>query len=642
MSKERVILCGGLAAPDSEAKEKTVRLQLAGKDPNVTLKISDISKKMVSNIPPMLVDLLEVATYVYCADQATTRGGSGVKDYGAKWRRQFHFHIPVREPKLWSSEAVLTALRDGLGFLSDDEYEFNFKKMATPPPVTAYLEFKEETGFQAEEVILFSGGLDSLGGAIQEAVVAKRKVAFVSHRSAPKIVKCQKDLLVDLKDRCAIKPFHVPVWVHNSANARARDFTQRSRSFLFAALAAVVARIFDLWRIRFYENGVVSINLPIAPQVVGGRATRTTHPQVLNGFSDIFTALFEKPFAVENPFLWSTKAEVVKSIRDAGCGDLIRHTTSCTRVRDSEKLKTHCGECSQCLSRRFATLAAGCSDQEDPEEMYSIDLLTGEREPGGSRTMLESYVRTAKRIKDMSDIAFFSEFGESNRVTQHVRGLSVDDAASRILDLHKRHATEVSGVISKGFQDYVEEIRGGILPEDCLLILDFPDKYKRQATYENIPAPTLLALKEIQDGETNRALLARIMGSFRLEGVNKKIGARQLLFTYLLFKSPQPYLVDGEQITVVPEGEALREFQKWINAGYLKYSGEDQGKPNHRLQKMWGEFIRQIGTEKKLKPLFTNKHRDINGQKLFGLCLRPNEKQVLIPNVQGLFQKTNI
>jgi len=128
MSNERVILCGGLTAPDSEAKEKTVRLQLAGKDPNVTLKISDISKKMVSNIPPMLVDLLEVATYIYCADQATTRGGNGVKDYGAKWRRQFHFHIPVREPKLWSSEAVLTALRDGLGFLSDDEYEFNFKK----------------------------------------------------------------------------------------------------------------------------------------------------------------------------------------------------------------------------------------------------------------------------------------------------------------------------------------------------------------------------------------------------------------------------------------------------------------------------------------------------------------------------------
>ena len=83
-------------------------------------------------------------------------------------------------------------------------------------------------------------------------------------------------------------------------------------------LGAIVARIFDLWRIRFYENGVVSINLPISPQVVGGRATRTTHPQVLNGFAEIFSTICQKPFAVENPFRWLTKAEVVKTIRDRG------------------------------------------------------------------------------------------------------------------------------------------------------------------------------------------------------------------------------------------------------------------------------------------------------------------------------------
>ena len=164
-----------------------------------------------------------------------------------------------------------------------------------------------------------------------------------------------------------------------------------------------------------------------APQVVGGRATRTTHPQVLNGFSEIFSAIFQKPFAVENPFCWMTKAEVVKSIRDRGCGDLIKHTVSCTHVWEMTKLKTHCGTCSQCIDRRFGTLSAGCSDSEDPEEMYDVDLLRGERAPGESRTMLESYVGMAKRVRSMSDTAFFTEFGEVHRVTQHIQGMNVHE-----------------------------------------------------------------------------------------------------------------------------------------------------------------------------------------------------------------------
>ena len=74
MSVERVILCGSLAATGGGSKKGTVRLHLWGKHANVNLKISDISERMVANIPPVLVDLLEVATYVYCADQVTTRG----------------------------------------------------------------------------------------------------------------------------------------------------------------------------------------------------------------------------------------------------------------------------------------------------------------------------------------------------------------------------------------------------------------------------------------------------------------------------------------------------------------------------------------------------------------------------------------
>lgn len=642
MGNKRLILCGGLNVPGGVSEKPAVSLSLWGNQSNVALKLSDISQKMVANISPVLIDLLEIATYVYCADQATTRGGATGQEYGARWRRQFRFHIPVRVPDLWSSASVGTALRDTLGFLSDDEYHFTFKKLAKPPPVDEYLDFgpADESGFPAEEVVLFSGGLDSLGGAVQETIVGKRSVALVSHRSSPKIASRQKALLEDLqRHRPAKKPFHVPVWV-NKEKPLGKEYTQRTRSFLYASLAAVVARIFGLSRIRFYENGVVSINLPISPQVVGGRATRTTHPQVLNGFADLFSAIFEQPFAVENPFSWMTKAQVVQSIRAAGCGDLIKHTVSCTHVWEMTTLKTHCGTCSQCIDRRFATLAAGCPDSEDPEEMYDADLLRGDRTAGESRTMLESYVSTARRVKAMADTTFFTEFGEVHRVTRHIRGMKVDDAASRILNLYKRHAAEVCDVIAKGIKDYAQEISDGKVPSTCLLILALPDEYKRPVTYAAPTCAPMLILDEIKDGETNRGLLARIVGKGRFEGVNKKLGSRELFFIQLLFRSQQTHDFAGERLTVCTGEEVAQELLKWGDAGYLKFAGKDRDKPDHRILKMWGEFVRQIEKEKNLQKLFTNAHRDANGQRLYAVHLRPNEKQIVVSSIPALFQTT--
>lgn len=132
MSSERVILCGGLPPPASTRGRQALALDVRQPDGNVTLKVQDISGRMTASMPPVLVDLLEVAAYVYSADQAVTRGGSTSQDYGSGWRRRFEFHIPVRLPDLWSSAPVRNALCAALGFLSDDEYEFNVIVRRTP------------------------------------------------------------------------------------------------------------------------------------------------------------------------------------------------------------------------------------------------------------------------------------------------------------------------------------------------------------------------------------------------------------------------------------------------------------------------------------------------------------------------------
>ena len=306
---DHIILCGGARAPRWADPDQLVRLELAGEEANVDLEIIDISRRLTSDVPDFLTDLIEIASYVYCADQAVTRGGEGVLDFGGHWRRHFTFHIPVRMPSLWASQNVIDVLRKTLSVLSEDTYEFRFVKRSNAVPMQQYLKFGESGSAteDLDEVLLFSGGVDSLGGTVQEAVLDKRRTALVSHRSNPKVFSRQKRLVEGLQAICHKNPpLHVPVWVHRRGSS-GREYSQRSRSFLYASLAFTVARVFGLQRIRFYENGVVSLNLPISEQAIGARATRTTHPQVLGGFTELFSLLIQERFTVENPFLLAHK-----------------------------------------------------------------------------------------------------------------------------------------------------------------------------------------------------------------------------------------------------------------------------------------------------------------------------------------------
>jgi hypothetical protein len=172
---ERLVLCGGAKRTGNDS---TLRLALDGRSQNVTLKLEDISKRLVKNVPDLLIDLVEIAAYVYCADQAASRGGEAQFGMGSDWRRRFRFVIPVRHPDHWSNPKVLEPLGDALSFLSEDDYAFEFEKAANPVPLGNYLELSEESGaFKADEVVPFSGGLDSLSGAIEELSAGAKSVA---------------------------------------------------------------------------------------------------------------------------------------------------------------------------------------------------------------------------------------------------------------------------------------------------------------------------------------------------------------------------------------------------------------------------------------------------------------------------------
>lgn len=472
MADERVILCGGVAAPRGVRNSACLPLRLDGVGRNVFRELDDIYRGIFTPLPAAFADLLDIACYVYAADQAVPRSGANEGDFAANWRRALSFRVPVRVPDLWRSPAVLDALVSTLSFLSEDEYRFDFLPVVSPDTPFGSLDFGS-TRYDGcvDEVVLCSGGLDSIGGAVREVVTDRRKVLLVNHRSNPKPGP-RYERLVEHLDRHAgdRRPFHVRVRV-NKDSRLSLETTQRSRSFLFATLGAVFARMIGLPRVRFYENGVVSLNLPIGRQVLGARASRTTHPRVLAGFSRLFSLLADGPFAVENPFLPFTKTDVVKSILDAGCGDLIRDTVSCAETRGRSNRHPHCGDCSQCIDRRFGVLAAGAAEF-DPADGYEVDLLAGSREGEGARTLLASYLDMTNRVGRMTADEFAGRFGEVSRVLRHLPG-HPRDALAEVYRLYRRHAEQVNGAVDQELAaaGATGRFRDPGLPPDCLIRL---------------------------------------------------------------------------------------------------------------------------------------------------------------------------
>lgn len=488
---EHLIRCGGLGRPAKGVK--TLDLNLRGQERNVILKKSEITDRLGGAVPDALADLLDIAAYVYAADSAIWRGDNDDRRLGARWRRQFRFNIPVRQPSLWSSSAVMPALVETLSFLSEDDFSFEFERLELETPESPHLDLGTPADFVPDDVILFSGGLDSLAGALEALAAGGRKVALVSHHSVPTVASPQLNLVNDLRKRFgANRVMHIPVWM-NLVDGVGREWTHRTRSFLFTALATVTARLLGLDRFSFYENGTVSLNLPPVAQVVGSRATRSTHPQALVGFRRLLSSIIGQPFDVENPYAWLTKTQIVERIASNGGADLIRHSRSCTRVRDRTNQHPHCGRCSQCIDRRFAALAARQADA-DPAGAYEIDLFTGARPEGPDREMALAFVRSSTMVKNMDDLAFFTRYGEISRIVGQFDE-PADAVAGRILKLYREHASAVCGVFDAAVGYHASQLREGSLPTDCLLKLvvaergESPTYAVAETPPESPPAP---------------------------------------------------------------------------------------------------------------------------------------------------------
>ena len=114
------IFCGDVEQPPS-IDDNTILLDVAAakSDPaRVQLRAEEITRKMLGKIPDRLADLLDIACYVYCADQLTRRDTKLMARLGGDWQRDFRFIVAVRDFAFWSNREVLNQLESTLRALA--------------------------------------------------------------------------------------------------------------------------------------------------------------------------------------------------------------------------------------------------------------------------------------------------------------------------------------------------------------------------------------------------------------------------------------------------------------------------------------------------------------------------------------------
>jgi len=586
----RLFVCSGARVDATDAVavgRRLVELESVGNNANVHICFENVAKVFHRTISSRLVDFLEIASYVYSADCATSRGTAWTDDESTEpWGRDFAFVIPVRDLDFWDSPAIKHRLAEVLSFLSNDKYSFNFIPSEHDRDDQQYFAFgdNEDWPFYApERVIMFSGGLDSLAGAAETARRGENLV-LVSHRPVSTLASRQKKLFEEFQKEFPQQSLHVPVWI-NKSERLGQESTQRTRSFLYSALGTVVAESVQADGVRFFENGIVSLNLPVADEAIRARASRTTHPIALELLTSLSKAVTGRTFTVDNPYLFKTKTDIVSSLSTSRAAHLIPYTCSCAHSMFKSRSQWHCGTCSQCIDRRFAVAAAGLL-AHDSDTDYVSDVFIGPRKAGYERNMAADFVRHGIELCHRSESELAVCFNaEISRAVRYQPKRS--EAAAEILSMHRRHGEAVDRVLREQLVEHVAKIVRGTIDDSSLLSLVIGRKHlipqgKRMVEHEE-KEPARRQGAELPDRYLNstepevarlesliRSLIAKFVDAPQPKrngrGIKKtKLGKRDtVIFAAVLLG------LEGPKYCSFLDKHDLRP--KWADAGYASYS----------------------------------------------------------------------
>lgn len=318
------------------------------------------------------IDLVVLAALINAGDTRVSRSINAQDG----WTREIDLYVPVSAPEVWNNEKrhVETLLR----FLTGDRWRVFFRAR-TDRTATLAIQPKRLAIDGLTEVSLLSGGLDSLIGAI-DVLAGGRRPLFVSHYWDAETAKAQTYILGMLEKQFTgqeIKSLRVRLgFDKNHLDTGETEETQRGRSFLFYALAALAASAFDHpTAVNIPENGLIALNVPLDPLRFGALSTRTAHPHFIAGMRRLADAI-GLPVVFSNPYRHMTKGEMVADCADSAfLTKIVGNSMSCSspaKARYKGLSPRHCGYCVPCLIRR-ASLKAGLG-VDDPT-LYTVENL---------------------------------------------------------------------------------------------------------------------------------------------------------------------------------------------------------------------------------------------------------------------------
>lgn len=327
--------------------------------------IDDLTRK--NEIGINQYDLLVLAMVVFSIDHMIDR-----KYSDDNWQRSITIHLPVQKLEVWAKcEDILGNL---LNFLSGDKWSFRFRKSIKS------IKYQKKLS-SSEHICLFSGGADSLVGAI-DLLEKGKNVEFVGHHGKGITFLKQKEisdtLKKEYKNQTNFNFFFVEA---PKLKGMTVETTTRARSFLFIALAACKYHCHkNTVNLYIPENGLISLNVPLTHSRTGSLSTKTTHPYYLIMYQKLFSALnFELKIISDYRFM--TKGEMFKNCLNIELlNSVVKKSMSCSHPEQSrwsgKSPQLHCGRCLPCLIRKAAIKKADLNDAK-----YATNVLSKAPDP---------------------------------------------------------------------------------------------------------------------------------------------------------------------------------------------------------------------------------------------------------------------
>jgi 7-cyano-7-deazaguanine synthase in queuosine biosynthesis len=337
------------------------------------------------------IDIFLIGCFVYGIDILLPRESS---ENG--WARDIEVEFPVEFPEIFNN--LKNDIDQLLSFLTGDYWRITFIQRDIRLPLYVIKPkgkvFKDSYRTSHKKVSLFSGGLDSLVGAIDQLAKSNDKMVFVSHYDATfKGAKSDQDKVNTILNK-KYPHYHLLQTrvdlsgYDNNGNKVDNEKTLRSRSFLFLCQAVFVAHsIGNDIEILIPENGTISLNHPLTPSRRSSCSTRTAHPFYLVKFAEFITKLGLNHI-VKNEYEMKTKGEMLRECADI---NILKATymesCSCAKrgtrkdIRDVSHGTNHCGICMPCIYRRVALHEIGIDNEIVGTDIFNPQKYSLEKLP---------------------------------------------------------------------------------------------------------------------------------------------------------------------------------------------------------------------------------------------------------------------